>query len=257
MLVLLLWVPIRRTLGVLSQRAESILKEPKLIGLIGGMSWQSTLPYYEAINEGVAKRLGGLHSAPCLLWSVDFAAIEKMQVQGHWEEAGKYLGGIACKLEEAGVQGLLLCTNTMHKVAKQIESRVRVPLLHIADPTAKAIQAKGLKKIGLLATGFTMEQDFYRNYLTQNFRLEILVPEKADRDIVHQAIFSELCLGKIELESRKEFLRIVEQLIEKGAEGIILGCTEIGMLLKDGDACVPFFDTTQLHALAAVDFICS
>lgn len=226
----------------------------KLIGLLGGMSWESTSVYYRAINEAVQERLGGLHSARCLLYSVEFAEIAALQQAGDWEAAGELLAGAAAALEQAGAACLVLCTNTMHRVAPAIERRIKLPLLHIADPTAAAISARGLRRIGLLGTRFTMEQDFYSGRLRERHGLEVLVPEPADRALIHQVIYDELCRGVIREESRRRYLEIVGRLAAAGAEGVILGCTEIGMLIGQGDTALPLFDTTLLHARAAVDF---
>ncbi len=224
----------------------------KTIGLIGGMSWESSALYYRQINEAVRQQLGGLHSAKLLLHSVDFHAIETLQRAGDWAAAGELLADCARSLEAAGVDFLLLCTNTMHIVAPAIAAAVRIPLLHIADPTAQAIQAAGHSRVGLLGTRFTMEQDFYVARLKQQ-GLQVLLPEPADRDTVHRIIFEELCLGKTLEASRQQYRRIMAQLVRDGAEAIILGCTEITLLVGAADADVPLFDTTALHALAAVD----
>ncbi len=223
----------------------------KTIGLIGGMSWESTVPYYQLINRGVAAALGGLHSARILLYSVDFAEVEVLQHAGRWGEAGALLADAAARLESAGADFLLICTNTMHKVADTVQAAVGIPLLHIADPTAQAIRAAGHTRAGLLGTRFTMEQDFYKQRLIGQHGLEVLVPPEADRAIVHRIIFEELCLGSIDYTSRREYQRIAQGLIDAGAQCVILGCTEIGLLLKDGDIAAPLFDTTALHARAA------
>jgi len=223
----------------------------KTIGLIGGMSWESTVPYYQTINRTVAAHLGGLHSARVLLYSVDFAEVEALQHAGRWDDAGALLADCARRLEAAGADLLVLCTNTMHKVADAIEIAVKIPLLHIADPTAQAIRAAGHARVGLLGTRFTMEQDFYRARLTDRHRLEVLVPPAEQREVLHRIIYDELCLGLIREDSRREFQRIAADLIASGAQCVILGCTEIGLLLKDGDVAAPLFDTTALHARAA------
>lgn len=222
----------------------------KTIGLIGGMSWESTVPYYQILNRTVAERLGGLHSAKVLLHSVDFHDIEELQRTDRWDEAGRLLAEAAAGLEGAGADFLVLCTNTMHKVAPAIEARVRIPLLHIADATAEVIVVQGLKAIGLLGTRFTMEQAFYRERLEAR-GLKVLVPEAGDRTVVHEVIFQELCLGRIEETSRAAYCRILADLAAKGAEGVILGCTEISLLVRPQDASVPLFDTTEIHAQAA------
>ncbi|HEY1016506.1 MAG TPA: aspartate/glutamate racemase family protein [Herpetosiphonaceae bacterium] len=229
----------------------------KLIGLLGGMSWESTSVYYRAINEAVKERLGGLHSARCLLYSVEFAEIAALQQAGDWERAGELLADAAAALERAGAECLVLCTNTMHLVAPAIEGRIGLPLLHIADPTAAAISAAGLRRVGLLATRFTMEQEFYKGRLRERHGLEVIVPEPADRALVHQVIYEELCLGVIREESRARYLEIVGRLAAAGAEGIILGCTEIDLLIGQKDIALSVFDTTLLHARAAVDFALS
>ena len=226
----------------------------KTIGLIGGMSWESTANYYRDINERVKQRLGGLHSARILLYSVDFQEIERLQHQGRWDEAGEQLGDIARRLEGAGADVVALCTNTMHKVAPAIEAALRVPFLHIADPTAQAVKQAGIGRIGLLGTRFTMEEDFYRGRLVQRHGLDVIVPDPAERETVHRVIYDELCLGKVEERSRKAYRDIIAHLVERGAEGVILGCTEIAMLVSPADSPVPLFDTTQLHAVSAVDF---
>ena len=220
----------------------------KTLGLIGGMSWESTIPYYRIINETVRERLGGLHSARLLLYSVDFHDIERLQQAGAWDEAGRILADAALALEAAGAEGLALCTNTMHKVAAAIEAAVAILLLHIADPTAAAVKQAGIHTVGLLGTRFTMEQDFYRGRLAERHGLVVLIPDPADREIVHRVIYEELCQGDIRAESRAQYRAIMQRLVEAGAEGIILGCTEIALLVEPDDAPVPLFDTTDLHA---------
>lgn len=222
----------------------------KTIGLIGGMSWESTVPYYRILNSTIAEHLGGLHSAKVLLHSVDFHDIEELQRTDRWDEAGRILAEAAAGLEGAGADFLVLCTNTMHKVAPAIEARVRIPLLHIADATAEVIVDRGLETIGLLGTRFTMEQAFYRERLEAK-GLKVLVPQAVDRTVVHEVIFQELCLGRIEETSRIAYRRILADLVAKGAEGVILGCTEISLLVRPEDAAVPLFDTTEIHARAA------
>jgi len=223
----------------------------KTLGLLGGMSWESTVPYYRIVNETVRERLGGLHSAKVVLYSVDFHAIERLQQAGAWEEAGQMLAVAARALEAAGADILVLCTNTMHRVAPAIEAAVTIPLLHIADPTAAAVKGAGLTTVGLLGTRFTMAQDFYRGRLTDRHGLAVIVPDATDRKIVHRVIYEELCLGQIRDPSRAQYQRIMQRLIEAGAQGIILGCTEIALLVGPDDAPVPVFDTTRLHARAA------
>lgn len=225
----------------------------KTIGLIGGMSWESSLEYYRLINERVKARLGGFHSAKCVMYSVDFDEIEKLQETGQWTEMGNILARAAQGLDAAGADFLVLCTNTMHKVAPRIETSVGIPLLHIADATAQRIAARGSKKIGLLGTRFTMEDDFYKGRLAFKHGLDVVVPDPSDRETVHQVIYGELVLGRIEQKSRERFAGIIGRLVAAGAEGVILGCTEIGLLVKDGDSSVPLFDTTVIHAEAAVD----
>ncbi|MBN1920702.1 MAG: aspartate/glutamate racemase family protein [Anaerolineae bacterium] len=225
----------------------------KTIGLIGGMSWESSLEYYRILNEEVKARLGGLHSASCIMLSVDFAEIEVLQREGRWQESGQILAYAAQSLERAGADLIVLCTNTMHKVADAIQAQVRIPFLHIADAAAHAIQAAGLHTVGLLGTRFTMEQDFYRTRLVEQHGLTVLIPDDAGREIVHQVIYNELVLGKINPESKQRYLDIIAQLVAEGAEGIILGCTEIGLLVHPEDTPVPLFDTTHIHAIAAVE----
>ncbi|STQ71803.1 aspartate/glutamate racemase family protein [Hafnia alvei] len=220
----------------------------KTLGLLGGMSWESTVPYYRIINETVKNQLGGLHSARLVLYSVDFAEVEHLQMQGEWQQAGELLADAAQRLQAAGAEGIVVCTNTMHKVAEQIQARSGLPLLHIADATAARIQAKGLTRIGLLGTRFTMEQDFYRGRLTDTFGIEVIVPNESDREIIHRIIYQELCLGQIRPESRQQYREIMQRLAEQCAQGIILGCTEIALLVDQTDADVPLFDTAQIHA---------
>jgi aspartate racemase len=226
----------------------------KVIGLIGGMSWESTVPYYCCINEHVKRRLGGLHSARVVLYSVDFHDIEKLQHAGRWDEAGEILAAAARALAAAGADFIVLCTNTMHKVVGAIEGAVRIPVLHIADATAAEIERAGVRRVGLLATRFTMEQEFYRGRLESQHGIDVIVPEPAERDLVHDVIYDELCLGVISDTSRERYREIITRLVERGAEGIIYGCTEIGLLVSQADSPVPVFDTAQIHAAAAVDF---
>jgi len=223
----------------------------KTLGLIGGMSWESTVPYYQQINQTVREQLGGLHSAKIVLYSVDFAEIEHLQMTGQWEAAGAMLADIACKLEVAGADALVICTNTMHKVASAVQAAVTIPLLHIADPTALAIQQAGFTRVGLLGTRFTMEQDFYRSRLEQQHGLTVLTPPQADRDLVHQIIYNELCLGEVKEASRQTYQRINGDLQAQGAQAIILGCTEIAMLIQPQHCALPLFNTTALHAQSA------
>ncbi|THD43560.1 aspartate/glutamate racemase family protein [Enterobacteriaceae bacterium ML5] len=226
----------------------------KTLGLIGGMSWESTVPYYRMINEHVKQQLGGLHSAKLFLYSVDFYEIEKLQMAGDWQQAGEMLGNAARSLERAGAEVIVVCTNTMHKVAGDIERIGGLPLLHIADATAEKIKGQGLRKIGLLGTRFTMEQDFYRGRLQEKHQIDVVTPDDADRAIVHRIIYDELCLGIIKDDSREEYRRIIGKLEQQGVEGIILGCTEITLLVGAEDARVAVFDTTAIHALAAAEF---
>ena len=226
----------------------------KTIGLIGGMSWESTVPYYRIINETVRERLGGFHSAKLVLYSVDFHEIEILQHAGSWDEAGRMLAQAARSLEAAGADFLVLCTNTMHKVADAIESAVTIPLFHIADPTAQEIKQAGLKKVGLLGTRFTMEQDFYRGRLRDQHHLDVLIPDDADRGVAHKIIYEELCMGSVRDASRAEYRRIIKRLVGQGAQGVILGCTEISMLVGPSDSPVPIFDTTSIHARKAAEW---
>ena len=226
----------------------------KTIGLIGGMSWESSAAYYKIINETVRDRIHPLENAKSLMFTVNFHEIERLQHAGQWDDLGKILEDAALRLERGGADCVVLCTNTMHKLSSWIENAVSIPLIHIADATAKQIKTRGMKKIGLLGTGFTMEQDFYKGRLSDKYGLEVIVPEKPDRDIVHRVIYDELCAGKIEQASKLEYVRIMQDLIAKGCEGIILGCTEIMLLVGQEDSSVPVFDTTTIHTVAAVDF---
>jgi aspartate racemase len=226
----------------------------RTIGLIGGMSWESTAVYYRLANELVRERLGGLHSARIVMTSVDFADIEELQVSGQWERAGTVLAGEAARLEAAGADLLVLCTNTMHKVAGAIEAAVSVPFLHLGDTTAEAVKGAGLGTVGLLGTGFTMSQPFYRERL-ESHGLRVLVPDETDQALVHRVIYDELCRGVVREESRRAYVAVMERLVERGAAGIILGCTEIELLVRDDDVAVPVFPTTRLHVMAAVDAV--
>jgi aspartate racemase len=223
------------------------------IGLIGGMSWESSAQYYRIINESVRRRLGGVHSARCLMFSVDFGEIEKLQHAGDWELLTGQMIDAARRLERGGADFFLLCTNTMHKVAQPVAASVSIPLLHIADPTAQQIQAAGITRVGLLGTAFTMEQGFYKDRLRDRFGLDVLVPEEADRQHVHRVIYEELVAGIISPGSRTAYREIIARLVDRGAEAIILGCTEIMLLVAATDSAVPLFDTTNIHAQAAVD----
>jgi aspartate racemase len=225
----------------------------KRIGLLGGMSWESSAEYYRLINEATRERVGGLHSADCLLRSVDFAEIEQLQRDGAWERAGERLAREASALVAGGAELLVLCTNTMHKVADAITDAIDVPFVHIADTTAHAVGASGMSRVGLLATAYTMEEDFYVGRLRERHGLEVLIPDAADRRLVHSIIYDELCLGRVEAGSREQYRRIMAGLVERGAEGILLGCTEIDLLVGPPDAAVPLFDTTRLHVHKAVE----
>jgi len=225
----------------------------KRIGLLGGMSWESSIEYYRLVNEITRERLGGLHSADCLLRSVDFAEIEVLQRENRWDEAGERLAAEARALAAGGAELLVLCTNTMHKVADAVTAAVDIPFVHIADTTAHAVRAAGLSRVGLLATGYTMEQDFYVGRLRDVHGLEVLVPLQDDRRIVHDVIYDELCVGVVKDESREEYRRVMRELADRGAQGILLGCTEIDLLVGPQDSPVPVFDTTRLHAERAVE----
>lgn len=224
----------------------------KTIGLIGGMSWESTQGYYRIINEGVKRELGGLHSAQIALYSVDFEPIEQLQHRGDWDGTAEILCQAAQNVAAAGADFLLICTNTMHRVAPQVEAAINIPLLHIADATAEQLIAAGVQTVGLLGTAFTMEQAFYKGRLAEHYGLEVVVPNAEDRALVHRVIYQELCLGRVEAASKAEYLRIIDALVEQGAEAVILGCTEIGMLVGQSDTAVKLFDTTAIHAEAAV-----
>ncbi len=225
----------------------------QVIGLLGGMSWESSAQYYRLINEGVRSRLGGLHSARCLMWSFDFAEVEALQHAGRWDDATALLIDAARRLERGGADFLVICTNTMHRMADAVQAATGIPLLHIADPTAERIKAAGFTRVGLLGTAFTMEQDFYRGRLTRDHGLDVLVPGEMDRATVHRVIYDELVQGRAEPASRDAYRAIIARLVERGAEAIILGCTEIMLLVTDADSSVPLFDTTSIHAEAAVE----
>ncbi|MFJ7362536.1 aspartate/glutamate racemase family protein [Peribacillus frigoritolerans] len=224
----------------------------KTIGLIGGMSWESSLEYYRIINEEVKAKLGGLHSAKCILYSVDFEEIERCQAEGDWESSGKLLGDAALSLEKAGAEMILICTNTMHKVIGHIEEKVSLPILHIADSTAKQIQKSKISTVGLLGTKYTMEQDFYKTRIESN-GIKVLIPNEEDRKVINKVIYEELCLGEIQQSSREYYKKVIKGLVDDGAEGIILGCTEIGLLVKPEDSEVPLFDTAAIHAIESVN----
>ena len=225
----------------------------KTIGLIGGMSWESTSEYYRIINEEIKERLGGLHSAKCMINSVDFEEIERFQSNGNWNGAGEVLGNAAYSLQRGGADFIIICTNTMHKVVEKIKENIHIPVLHIADATAKEIKRKDIQKVGLLGTKYTMEQDFYKLRIEEN-HIKVMVPSEKARDKINEVIYTELCLGKITSQSREYYKRVVEELVQQGAQGIILGCTEIGLLIKQEDVCIPIFDTTHIHAVEAVNF---
>ncbi len=224
----------------------------KTIGLIGGMSWESSVEYYRIINEEVKNRLGGLHSAKCLLYSVNFDEIERFQAEGKWEEAGKLLGDVAQSLEKGGADFIVICTNTMHKVIDYVEEKIKIPILHIADATANQIKKENLETVGLLGTKYTMEQDFYKSRIMSN-GIKVLVPNETEREMINKVIYEELCLGKIQQSSRDYYKNVIKNLVDNGAEGIILGCTEIGLLVKQEDSEVPLFDTTAIHAIESVN----
>ena len=225
----------------------------KKIGLLGGMSWESTAEYYRIINETTKEKLGKLHSAKIAMVSVDFDSIETLQHKGDWDGTAEILVEEAKNIENAGADFLLICTNTMHKVTSKIEDNINIPILHIADATGKALVDDGIRKVGLLGTAFTMQQDFYKNRLVENFDLEVEVPNEDDIKIIHKIIYEELCLGLIEKNSKKEYLRVMKKLVENGCEGIILGCTEIGLLVKQDDIDTALYDTALIHAKAAVN----
>ena len=226
----------------------------KTIGLIGGMSWESSIEYYRLINEIVQARLGGVHSAKSVMYSVDFAQVEELQHQDRWAEATQLMTEAAGRVEAGGADFVLLCTNTMHKMAEEVQRSITIPLLHIADATAERVQAEDIQQVGLLGTRFTMEGEFYRGRLEKRFGLNVLVPGESGRQLVHRVIYEELVRGLIREDSRSQFREIIAQLVTAGAEGLILGCTELGLLVKADDSPVPLFDTTQLHAAAAVDY---
>jgi aspartate racemase len=225
----------------------------KTIGLIGGMSWESSLEYYRLINEEVKSRLGGLHSAKCIMYSVDFQEIEHYQSRGDWESAGKALCRVAHLLEKADANFIVICTNTMHKVVNYIQENINIPILHIADATADRILESKINKVGLLGTRYTMEQDFYKSRIEAN-GIQVIVPDKEDIEVVNNVIYKELCLGKIEESSKEYYKKVIERLVAGGAEGIILGCTEIGLLVSEDDSEVPIFDTAKIHAIEAVNW---
>jgi aspartate racemase len=226
----------------------------KTIGMIGGMSWESSIEYYRIINETVRSELGGLHSAKSIMVSVEFAEIEALQHQNRWDEAARILISAARSLESGGADFAIICTNTMHKLYNDIQQNIRIPMLHIADATAEAITGRGIKTIALLGTRFTMVENFYKGRLVQNYGLEVILPAPADMDIIHRVIYDELCAGIIQPDSKRSYAQIIGRLVEQGAEGVILGCTEIGLLVKQADSPVALFDTTEIHAKAAVRY---
>jgi aspartate racemase len=226
----------------------------KTIGLIGGMSWESSAEYYRIVNREMQKRLGGVHSARSLMWSVDFGEIERLQHRGEWDRLANEMKDAAIRLERGGADFVVLCTNTMHRLADAVVSAVEIPLLHIADPTAQRIKVAGFQRIGLLGTAFTMEQDFYKGRLRDHYGLDVMIPDADDRRIVHDIIYKELVIGEIRPESREAYRAVMARLIERGAQAIILGCTEIMLLVSDRDSAVPLYDTTTIHAVAAVDY---
>ena len=223
----------------------------KTVGLIGGMSWESTVTYYQLLNEGIKDALGGLHSAKVLLYSVDFFEIEALMSRGEWDEAANQLGNVAARLEQAGADMILICTNTLHKVAPQVQARIGVPLVHIAEAAAEALLSQGITRVGLLGTKYTMTQEFYRDKLVER-GIEVLIPEGDDIDLVNRVIFEELCLGIVKEESRAEYLRVITALQQRGAQGILLGCTELGLIVAKEDVSLPLFDTTEIHAKKAL-----
>ncbi|PGZ06268.1 aspartate racemase [Bacillus cereus] len=225
----------------------------KMIGLIGGMSWESTSEYYRIINEEIKERLGGLHSAKCMINSVDFEEIERFQSNGDWNGAGEVLGNAAYSLQMGGADFIIICTNTMHKVVDKIKENINIPVLHIADATAKEIKRKGIQTVGLLGTKYTMEQDFYKSRIEEN-DIKVIIPLEKNREKINEIIYTELCLGEITSQSREYYKRVIGKLVQEGAQGIILGCTEIGLLIKQEDVSVPIFDTTYIHAIEAVNF---
>ena len=226
----------------------------KTIGLIGGMSWESSLEYYRIINETVRSKLGSFHSAKCLMYSVDFEKIEVLQHENKWDELTDIMVEIAKKLKNAGADFIIICTNTMHKMAEDIEEKAQIKVLHIAEATGKEIIKRRIKKIGLLGTNFTMEQDFYKKVLKDSFNIEVIIPNESERGIIHKVIYDELCKGIISEESKNEYIKIINNLVLSGAEGIVLGCTEIPLLIKQEDVKIPIFDTTIIHSISAVEF---
>jgi len=226
----------------------------KIIGMIGGMSWESSLEYYRIMNQAAKEKLGGFHSAPCILYSVDFDEVEKLQHQGDWESLTRLMIEAAQRVKKAGADFLVICTNTMHKMADEVQEAIQIPLLHIADVTAGAVKANGQSRVGLLGTKFTMEQDFYKGRLQEIHGIDVLIPEDKERQVIHDILYNELCLGEIKELSKGKFQSIIQNLVERGAQGVILGCTEIPLIVSQEDYEIPLYDTTALHARAAVDF---
>ncbi|MDH4220650.1 MAG: aspartate/glutamate racemase family protein [Candidatus Aminicenantes bacterium] len=226
----------------------------KTIGMIGGMSWESSLEYYRIVNETIKEELGGFHSAQCVLYSVNFEEVEKLQHQGDWESLTRLMIDAAQRVKKAGADFLIICTNTMHKMADEVQEATRIPLLHIVDVTAAAIRANGQAKVGLLGTKFTMEQDFYKGRLNQRHEIDVLIPDDKERQVIHDILYNELCLGAIKELSREKFKDIIQGLVGRGAQGVILGCTEIPLIVSQKDCEIPLYDTTTLHAKAAVAF---
>jgi len=226
----------------------------KTIGMIGGMSWESSLEYYRIMNQAVKEKLGGFHSAPCILYSVDFEDVEKLQHQGDWESLTRLMIEAAQRVKKAGADFLVICTNTMHKMADEVQEAIQIPLLHIADVTAGAVKANGQSRVGLLGTKFTMEQDFYKGRLQEIHGIDVLIPEDKERQVIHDILYNELCLGEIKELSKGKFQSIIQNLVKRGAQGVILGCTEIPLIVSQEDYEIPLYDTTALHAKAAVDF---
>lgn len=226
----------------------------KTIGMIGGMSWESSLEYYRIMNQAAKEKLGGFHSAPCILYSVDFNDVEKLQHQGDWESLTRLMIEAAQSVKKAGADFLVICTNTMHKMADDVQRAIQIPLLHIADVTAEAVKANGQSVVGLLGTKFTMEQDFYKGRLQEIHGIDVLIPEDKERQVIHDILYNELCLGEIKELSKGKFQSIIQNLVQRGAQGVILGCTEIPLIVRQEDYEIPLYDTTALHARAAVDF---
>jgi aspartate racemase len=233
-----------------ANRTEDVMKT---IGMIGGMSWESSLEYYRIVNEAIKEKLGGFHSAKCILYSMDFEEVEKLQHMGDWDELTRLMMDAAQRLESAGADFVIICTNTMHKMADEVQGAIRIPVLHIVDVTAEAIKGNGQTRVGLLGTKFTMEQDFYKGRLRDTHGLEVLIPRADERQVVHDILYSELCLGEVKELSKDKFKNVIQNLVDRGAQGVILGCTEIPLIVSQDDYEIPVYDTTTLHAQAAVD----